>query len=142
MYDHNNHHDASCCAVQESEGEEAADSRVTLEDDLGRGNLAARQSRVKLQEVSMSWPKHAKHAKHAQGLLFKLCLPCVSLQIGPRLELEVVKVEEGLCDGKVLFHSFVHKTAGQAALQKRHLSEKEQEEQLRAKRRHQQVSIM
>ena len=51
-------------------------------------------------------------------------------------------MEEGLCDGKVLFHSFVHKTAGQAAQQKRHLSEKEQEEQLRAKRRHQQVSVM
>ena len=66
----------------------------------------------------------------------------MSPQIGPRLELEVVKVEEGLCDGKVLFHSFVHKTAGQAAQQKRHLSEKEQEEQLRARRRHQQVSIM
>ena len=37
---------------QESEGEEAADSRVTLADDLGRGNLASRQSRVKLQEVN------------------------------------------------------------------------------------------
>lgn len=39
--------------MQESEGEEAADSRVTLADDLGRGNLASRQSRVKLQEVRL-----------------------------------------------------------------------------------------
>jgi len=37
--------------VQESEGEDAADSRVTLAQDVGRGNLASRQSRVKLQEV-------------------------------------------------------------------------------------------
>ena len=39
------------CLVQESEGEDAADSRVTLAQDVGRGNLASRQSRVKLQEV-------------------------------------------------------------------------------------------
>lgn len=38
-------------AVQESEGEEAAEQRVTLAEDLGRGNLAARQSRVRLQEA-------------------------------------------------------------------------------------------
>jgi len=37
--------------AQESEGEEAAEQRVTLAEDLGRGNLAARQSRVRLQEV-------------------------------------------------------------------------------------------
>lgn len=38
---------------QESEGEEAGESRVTLAQDLGRGNLAARQSRVQLQEVRL-----------------------------------------------------------------------------------------
>ena len=38
------------CA-QESEGEEAAESRVTLAQDMGKGNVAARQSRIKLQEV-------------------------------------------------------------------------------------------
>ncbi len=45
-------HDSSGPArAQESEGEEAAEQRVTLAEDLGRGNLAARQSRVRLQEV-------------------------------------------------------------------------------------------
>jgi len=58
----------------ESEGEEAAESRITLAQDMGKGNLASKQSRVKLHEV------------------------------GPRLELEVIKVEEGLGDGKVIFH--------------------------------------
>ena len=38
--------------LQESEGEDAAESRVTLAEDVGRGNLASRQSRVKLQEAS------------------------------------------------------------------------------------------
>ncbi len=37
--------------VQDSEGEDAAESRVTLAEDVGGGNLASRQSRVKLQEV-------------------------------------------------------------------------------------------
>lgn len=31
-------------------------------------------------------------------------------EIGPRLRLELVKVEEGMCDGKVMFHRYVHKT--------------------------------
>lgn len=57
-------------------------------------------------------------------------------QIGPRMELEVVKVEEGLCDGRVLFHSHVNKSpAERAALQQR----KETEVQLKDVRRKQQV---
>ena len=36
---------------QESEGEEAAEARVALAQDMGRGNLASRNSRVRLQEV-------------------------------------------------------------------------------------------
>lgn len=35
----------------ESEGEDAAASRVTLAETLGRGNLAQRTSRIKLHEV-------------------------------------------------------------------------------------------
>lgn len=56
-------------------------------------------------------------------------------QIGPRMELEVMKVQEGLCDGKVLYHKYETKTAEEASeLQ----SKKEQQERLRAQRRHQQ----
>jgi ribosome biogenesis protein SSF1/2 len=49
---------------------------VTLAHDLGRGNRAAHRSAVKLQEI------------------------------GPRVEMQLVKVEEGLCSGKVMFHEF------------------------------------
>jgi len=31
-------------------------------------------------------------------------------EIGPRLRLELVKIEEGMCDGKILYHRYVHKT--------------------------------
>ena len=37
--------------ASESEGEDAAASRVTLAQDLGRTNMAQRKSRVKLHEV-------------------------------------------------------------------------------------------
>ena len=58
------------------------------------------------------------------------------LQIGPRMELEVVKVEEGMCDGRVLFHAHVQKSdAERAALQER----KETAVQLKEARRKQQV---
>ncbi len=30
----------------------------------------------------------------------------IYLQLGPRLTLQLVKIEEGLCDGEVLFHQF------------------------------------
>ena len=31
-------------------------------------------------------------------------------EIGPRLRLELVKIEDGMCDGKVLYHRYVQKT--------------------------------
>lgn len=31
-------------------------------------------------------------------------------EIGPRLRLEMVKIEEGMCDGRVLYHRYVKKT--------------------------------
>lgn len=31
-------------------------------------------------------------------------------EIGPRLRLELVKIEEGMCDGKVLYHRYIQKT--------------------------------
>ncbi len=69
--------------LQESEGEEAAEARVALAQDMGRGNLASRQSRVRLQEI------------------------------GPRMELQVVKVGTALVLGlysvpvKLQDHTFV-----------------------------------
>lgn len=62
-----------CTSLQESEGEEAAEARVALPQDMGRGNLATRQSRVRLQEI------------------------------GPRMELQVVKVSAALLRGALSF---------------------------------------
>ncbi|XP_065068375.1 suppressor of SWI4 1 homolog [Rhopilema esculentum] len=85
------------CYMSESEGEEPVESQVVLPQNVhGRGNVKASQSAIKLTEL------------------------------GPRLTLQLVKVEEGICDGEVLFHQFVHKT------------EKEKEE-LRTRKRERKV---
>jgi hypothetical protein len=64
-----------------------------------------------------------------------LCPPPLP-QIGPRLELELLKVEEGMCDGKVLFHRHVSKTPEEAAALEERQSSKEA---LKAQRRATQV---
>lgn len=63
-----------------------------------------------------------------------MCPVCA--QIGPRMELEIVKAEEGLCSGRVLHHAYVHRSAEDAAAQQHDIDERER---LRAERRRQQV---
>lgn len=48
-------------------------------------------------------------------------------ELGPRMELGLVKIEDGIGDGKgdVLFHEFIHKTPKEAALIARKAKEKE-----------------
>lgn len=36
-------------------------------------------------------------------------------ELGPRLTLEIFKVEQGVNEGDVLYHKFVHKTPAEAA---------------------------
>jgi hypothetical protein len=57
------------------------------------------------------------------------------MQIGPRLELELVKIQEGLSGGSVLYHRYEQRTAEQAATQQLAVEERER---LRAQRRRQQ----
>ncbi|KAL4451376.1 hypothetical protein ABPG77_009448 [Micractinium sp. CCAP 211/92] len=56
-------------------------------------------------------------------------------EVGPRLELEVVKVEEGLCEGRVLFHKYQQRSAQEQAAQQ---AEWDAKEALREQRRKQQ----
>ncbi|XP_064610721.1 suppressor of SWI4 1 homolog isoform X2 [Liolophura sinensis] len=69
--------------VSESEGEQdGPDNEVTLPQSVSsRGNLKSTQSAIRLTEV------------------------------GPRLTLKLVKIEEGMCEGEVMFHEFIQKTS-------------------------------
>lgn len=66
-------------------------------------------------------------------------------EIGPRLTLKLVKMEEGICSGKVLHHEYVEKTDDEIkALEKKHREKmrikeerrKEQEENIAKKKAH------
>lgn len=71
--------------ASDSEAEDE-NSRVTLPDRfIGKGNAKSQQSAMKLTEL------------------------------GPRLTLEIFKVEQGVNEGDVLYHKFVHKTPAEAA---------------------------
>ena len=58
-------------------------------------------------------------------------------EIGPRMEMELVKVEEGMCEGRVLYHAYVDKTEDEVkeletrAVDKETLRKRRREEQER-----------
>lgn len=58
------------------------------------------------------------------------------MQIGPRLDLEVMKAEEGVCAGKVLYHRFIQRNPEEVTKQSAAIKTKEE---LREKRRRKQV---
>lgn len=72
----------------------------------GRGNMLAQQSAVRLTEI------------------------------GPRMTLQLIKIQEGVGEGSVLFHSFVHKTEEELQAI---LAAKEEKLRLKAQRQDQQA---
>ena len=56
------------------------------------------------EEEQAAAPDFGRAAPKAEKVSIKLH------ELGPRLRLELVKVQEGLCDGAVLYHSHVTKT--------------------------------
>ena len=63
--------------MSESGAESGVEATVTLAHDfLGKINKKADQRAIRLSEI------------------------------GPRMELQLVKVQSGLCDGEILFHEF------------------------------------
>jgi ribosome biogenesis protein SSF1/2 len=39
-------------------------------------------------------------------------------ELGPRLKLELIKIEEGICEGQVMYHSLITKTEAELAAMK------------------------
>lgn len=67
--------------LSESEAEDDPNNHVMLHQKIiSRGNIEANKSSIKLSEL------------------------------GPRLTLQLIKIEDGLLDGEVLYHDFVEKT--------------------------------
>lgn len=67
--------------MSESEAEfDLNDNQVTLPKDAGCANTKGSKSAIRLVEM------------------------------GPRMKFKLIKIEEGICEGKVLYHSFVGKS--------------------------------
>jgi len=94
--------------LSESEGEEPEDSKVQLPQRMsGRGNLKSNQSSIKLTEM------------------------------GPRLTLKLIKIEEGVSCGEVLFHKYIEKTETE---KKKLRKKKDEAKKLKIERRKKQES--
>ncbi|KAG0042547.1 hypothetical protein BGZ83_000342 [Gryganskiella cystojenkinii] len=90
--------------ASESDVEDGPDSHVTLgQDYVGRNNKRQDQRAIKLVEL------------------------------GPRMELKLVKIQSGMCDGEVLYHDFVKKSAEELKAQKAERQKKAQEKASRRK---------
>ncbi|OAD58798.1 Protein Peter pan [Eufriesea mexicana] len=89
--------------VSESEAEDDPSNHVTLPQKLSsRGNHANNKSAIKLSEL------------------------------GPRLTLELIKVEDGLLDGEVLYHEYIQKSEEEKLLIKK---KREKKKKLKEKRK-------
>jgi len=88
--------------MSESEGEDDEASQVTLPQGIStRGVVGGQQSSVRLVEL------------------------------GPRMKLKLVKIEEGLLDGEVLHHEFVEKTAEEKKVIKEKREKRKREKESR-----------
>lgn len=55
------------------------------------------------------------------------------VELGPRMRLRMTKVEEGVCDGKVMWHEFIHKSKEEIKAQEATWEKRKQEKELRKK---------
>lgn len=99
---------ASGVGLSESEVEPDGEHNTTElpQAVAGRGNMQAQQSAVRLTEI------------------------------GPRMTLQLIKIQEGVGNGNVLFHNFVHKTEEELQAI---LAAKEEKLRLKAQRQNQQA---
>ncbi|MBV94818.1 Suppressor of SWI4 1, partial [Eschrichtius robustus] len=99
---------ATGAGLSESEAEPDGEHNITElpQAVAGRGNMRAQQSAVRLTEI------------------------------GPRMTLQLIKIQEGVGEGNVLFHSFVHKTEEELQAV---LAAKEEKLRLKAQRQDQQA---
>ncbi|KAI1316711.1 hypothetical protein EDD11_009600 [Mortierella claussenii] len=90
--------------ASESDVEDGPDSTVTLgQDYIGRNNRKQDQRAIKLVEL------------------------------GPRMELRLVKIQAGMCDGEVLYHDFIKRSPEELKAQKVEREKKMQEKAARRK---------
>ncbi|AJV00095.1 Ssf2p [Saccharomyces cerevisiae YJM1386] len=86
-----------------------------------------REKGIEEEDVEMEEPKSSENSQPTpRKKAIKLT------ELGPRLTLKLVKIEDGICSGKVLHHEFVQKSSEEIkALEKRHAAKMRLKEQRR-----------
>ncbi|CAI4348077.1 BGP_1a_G0010930.mRNA.1.CDS.1 [Saccharomyces cerevisiae] len=86
-----------------------------------------REKGIEEEDVEMEEPKPSENSQPTpRKKAIKLT------ELGPRLTLKLVKIEDGICSGKVLHHEFVQKSSEEIkALEKRHAAKMRLKEQRR-----------
>lgn len=87
-----------------SETELDTDNEVEIAENTTKRVLNKRE----LQRMKAGEKEKAQKKLNATPEVEKRAVKLVEL--GPRLKLRLVKVEEGLCEGKVMWHDYIHKS--------------------------------
>ena len=113
--------------VAESGWQSGSEAETDAEEDvleaparkvLSRKKLAAQR---RSEEGAEGGGKERARSKHrVEKRAVKL------VELGPRMKLRLIKVEEGVCDGKVMWHEFVNKTREEVKAMDRAWEEKRQ----------------
>lgn len=104
-----------------SETEIDTDAEVEVMETSARKVLSKRE----LQKMKESEKKPSKASSSVERRAVKL------VELGPRMKLKLIKVEEGLCGGKVMWHDFISKSAAEAEQQDQEWEKKRKEKEER-----------
>ncbi|KAA8644783.1 hypothetical protein EYZ11_005144 [Aspergillus tanneri] len=110
-----------------SETELDTDAEVEIAESTTKKVLTKRE----MQRMKTGEREKAQKKLNAAPGVEKRAVKLVEL--GPRLKLRLMKVEEGLCEGKVMWHEFINKTEEEIKSQEKTWEQRKKEKEARKK---------
>ncbi|KAI5189946.1 ribosome biogenesis protein SSF1/2 [Nematocida sp. AWRm77] len=101
-----------------------------LKDNIKTTHMTTRVLMIKKTEENRYLMSHyviRKEEKKGKANLIKLVL----VETGPRMDMHLQKIEEGVCSGNVVYHTYIQKTAAELAERQRRIADREREKQRR-----------
>ncbi|KAL6808803.1 Brix domain-containing protein [Trichoderma sp. SZMC 28013] len=105
------------------------DAEVEVQDTASRKVLSAKARAAAAENGQDEELEEANVEKHVVKLV----------ELGPRMRLRLTKVEEGMCSGKVMWHEYIHKSAGEIKELEKRWEKRLQEKE--ARRREQKANV-
>ena len=91
-----------------SETEVETDAEIEILESSTRKVLNPKQRAQRRAQAAKEATSQAKEQSNVERRAVKL------IELGPRMRLRLMKVEEGVCTGKVMWHEYLRKTAAEA----------------------------